>query len=143
VRDEHGGETIVEPAGPVPLPSLVGVVIGTPVELAGGSRSWAVIGNVDAGNPRRTEQFIAVSIEREGRWFSLARYHDFDYDSRGPQALADFLGLSMDDVFPISYDLTAYAIGSPESLAGTIPREPRVRLSRTALSQLAVGELAH
>jgi hypothetical protein len=34
--------------------------------------------------------------------------------------VADFLQLSVSEIFPISYDISAYAIGHPEVLKGLI-----------------------
>ena len=97
---EPGTETMVRPVTGLPVADLAGKVVGTEVVFANGRRPWAQIGNVDAENPRLTEHVVTVSIERDGRWFTLARFHDFDYPERGPEALARFLSLSIDEVFP-------------------------------------------
>jgi hypothetical protein len=100
---------------------------------------WAIIGNVSAGDPRSTEHFLTLSVERSGRWFFLPRYHDFDYGERGPEALARFLSLSPDDVFPIAYDLSPYVEGGdPAALSGTITKEPREKLTRAELIAMAL-----
>jgi hypothetical protein len=136
--DDRTGDTLVRPIKRVPVKSLTGKVIGTQVRFANGRQAWALIGNVDPQNPRLTEHFLTVSIERDGKWFALARYHDFDYADRGPEALARFLGLPIDEVFPISFDLRQYAQGDPAALAGSVPKEPRERLSRAEIIALAV-----
>jgi hypothetical protein len=86
----------------LPVSKVTGKIVGTPVLLASGREVWALIGNVDSTNPRLTEHFLTLSIEREGKWFHLARYHDCDYAERGPDALAQFLGVPVTDIFPIS-----------------------------------------
>lgn len=106
--------------------------------LANGNRVWALIGNLDTKNARMNEHFLTLSVVHNGKWFDLARYHDHDYVDHGPDALAHFLGLSIDDVFPISYDVRRYAKGEAEALAGTVQKKPRVRLSRAEIIAMAV-----
>jgi hypothetical protein len=135
---EGSDETTVRPVKQVPVANLAGKVVGTQVQLANGEHIWALIGNVDAMNARLTEHFITLSVERNGRWFTLSRYHDFDYAENGPEALARFLGLPVDDVFPIVYDVRKYAKGDPAALAGQVCKEPRERLSRAEIIAMAV-----
>jgi hypothetical protein len=101
---------------------------------------WALIGNIDVKSPRLTEHFLTLSIDRGGRWFALARYHDYDYDysARGPEALSRFLGLNIDQVFPLYFDVRRYVQGDAAALANSIPKEPRERLSRSDIIALAV-----
>jgi len=132
------GEILVRPVQRVPVKSLAGKIVGTQIRLANGAQAWAIIGNIDAGNPRLTEHFVSVSVERDGMWFALARYHDHDFAERGPGALARFLHLNVEDVFPFSFDVRQYAHGDPLALAGSVQKEPREKLSRADLIALAV-----
>lgn len=129
-NSEGVDETFVRPVKRTPVVSLTGRVVGTQVVLANGKRVWGLIGNVDLKNPRVTEHFLTVSVERNGDWFDLARYHDFDAAERGPEALARFLGLAVDETFPITYDIDQVAKGDDAALRGQIPKTPRERLSR-------------
>jgi hypothetical protein len=95
-------ETFVRAVKSLPARDLSGKIVGTQVRLANGNQVWALIGNVDASNARLTEHFLALSIESSGKWFHLARYHDFNHAEHGPEALAHCLGLRVDEVFPIS-----------------------------------------
>src|SRR5262249_37701259 len=99
---ERADETSVRPIKRLPASNLTGKVVGVPVVLANGRKVWALIGNVDATNPRLTTHFLTLSVERDGRWFHVARYHDFDYEERAPEKLAAFLGLAVNEVFPIT-----------------------------------------
>jgi hypothetical protein len=130
LNDDEIGETFVGPVKKIPVKSLDNRVLGTRVRLANGSQLWATICNVDVTNPRATQHFLFLSIERGGEWFHLARYFDFDFTGRSPDALARFLGLSVDDVFPISVDVRRYVQGNPAALAFTVPKEPREKLTR-------------
>ena len=100
--------------------------------------AWALIGNIDSRNKRLNQHFVTISIERDGRWFHLARYHDHDYGSRGPEELARFLGRRVDEVFPIAYDVRAFAIGDADALTGVIAKDPLERLTRAQIIALAV-----
>ena len=128
-------ETAVRPIKRLPISTLSGKVAGTLVSLANGERLWATLCNLDAQNAEKNEHVVALSIERGGRWFHLARYHDAWYSQNGPKALARFLGLAVDEVFPISYDVREYVKGNP-ALAGSILQEPRVRLTRSQIMAL-------
>ena len=129
-------ETYVRPLKRVPVANLQGKLIGTEVTLANGQQAWALIGNVDPMKPRQTQHFITLSIERRGEWFHLARYHDFDAKTKGPKALAAFLDLPVNEVFPISYDLRRYGKGDPAALSGQMPKKPQERLSRSKVIAL-------
>jgi hypothetical protein len=134
----EGDDTAVRPVKRIPVTNLSGKIVGAQVLLANGEQVWALIGNVDASNSRLTEHFLTLSIERDGRWFTLSRYHDFDYDENGPEALARFLGVQVSDVFPIAYDIRQYAKGDDAALTGQIHKEPRERLSRAEIVAMAV-----
>src|SRR5262249_59029714 len=90
---------------------------------------------------RLTTHFLTLSVERDGRWFHVARYHDFDYEERAPEKLAAFLGLAVNEVFPITYDLRPYANGDPRALHGMIPEAPAEKLTRAEIIALAVPRL--
>lgn len=133
-----GDDTDVQPVTRLPVSTLEGRIIGTRVLLANGQYVWATIGNLDSKNAQMNEHFVTLSFERKSEWFHLARYHDYDYRQRGPSAAARFLGLSVDDVFPVSYDVRKYAIGEANALTGMVLNEPRVRLTRVELIAMAV-----
>jgi len=145
VNNDVLGETMVKPVRKLPVVELTGKIVGTRVDLANGGKAWALIGNVNPWNPRKTEHLVTLSIERGGEWFHLARYHDFDYEERGAEALSLFLGLGVDEVFPISSDLRRYAEGDAAALVGSVLKEPRKRLrtlGHSATSMRAMGARA-
>jgi len=129
---------LVRPVKGFPVKNLDGRLIGTKVQLANGREVWALVGNVDAQRPTQNEHFLTLSIEHAGKWFDLARYHDIDFANRGPAALSKFLGLQVDEVFPISVDLRPFAEGIPAALANVIGKEPRERLSEAELIALSL-----
>jgi hypothetical protein len=128
----------VRPVRKTPVKSLDGCIIGTQVRLANGAFVWATLCNIDPVNPHSTQHFLTLSVCRDSRWFHLARYHDFDSNERGAQALAAFLELAVDEVYPISYDISQYYIGESAALVGIIEKEPRERLTRDQVIALAV-----
>jgi hypothetical protein len=131
-------ETVVSPVQELPVRSLAGRLVGTTVHLKNGKEKWAVLANLRLSSPYKTKHGLAVWIENDGRWFELARYFDVDYERRGPDQLAAFLGLPLDEVFPIVYDISDVAIGHPDVVKGTILREPEERLSEDELIGLAL-----
>ena len=76
LNDDEIGDTMMQPVEELPVESLDNRLIGAQVRLANGSRVWALIGNFDAANPRATQHFLTLSIERSSKRFHLARYHD-------------------------------------------------------------------
>lgn len=136
--DEELDGVGVRPVKRLPVERLAGCLIGTRVRLANGHEAWALIGNVEERDPRSTQHFLVLSVWRDGRWFALARYHDHDLHQHGSEALAAFLELRLDEVFPISYDLRPFCRGEWTALVGTIEATPREKLSRAQLIALAV-----
>jgi hypothetical protein len=136
--EETHDECFVRPFTDLPAEDLRGKGVAVQVCLANGQRIWGLIGNIDTKNARSTEHFLILSVIKDGRWFHLARYHDFDFDQQGPNALAAFLGLSPENVFPISYDISMYAVGVQEALIGKVTKEPRERLTQAELIAMAI-----
>lgn len=137
-HDDREGDLAVRPISRLPVSSLTGRIVGTKVRLSNGSEVWALLGNIDSKNPRLNQHFLTLSIEREGRWFHLARYHDHDFRERGPEQLARFLGLAVDEIFPITYDIRSLTLGDPDALTGAVTEEPSERLTQAQLIALAV-----
>jgi hypothetical protein len=54
------------------------------------------------------------------------------------QALATWLNLAVEDVFPIHFNLQGIIEAPSEKLRGVVPDEPRKRLSRAEVIALAV-----
>jgi len=129
LNDDEIGETFVRPVEKLPVDCLANRVLGTQVRLANGLQVWASIGNFDVINPRATQHFLILSIERSGKWFHLARYQDIDFTARSPEALARFLGLHVDDVFPITVDVRRYVRGDSKALIAIVLKEPREKLT--------------
>ncbi|HLH72680.1 MAG TPA: hypothetical protein VKX96_05295 [Chloroflexota bacterium] len=133
LNDDEIGDMMMQPVEQLPVESLDNRLVGAQVRLANGSRVWTLIGNFDVTNPRATQHFLTLSIEHNGKRFHLARYHDVDFAARSPDALARFLGLHVDDVFPITVDVRQYVRGDPALLTAIVLKEPRERLTDAEL----------
>ncbi len=136
--DEADEDPSVFPIDSLPVASLDSRCVATRVRLANGTQRWAMLHNVRLTDPRKTEHLMQLSMERDGEWFWLARYWDADAERNGPTALAKFLGLPVDEVFPIQYDLTGTVTGSPAVVSGQINREPTERLSQDEIIKIIV-----
>ena len=121
-------ETWVVPVSELPVSSLSNRVAGVTLRL-GSREAVGLLGNIDLNDPRATREFVSLSVYHAGSWFHLARYFAFDWDRRGPEQLAAFLGLPVGEVFPIRYDLSGIAVGHQEAVLGRIDAEPEVRLT--------------
>lgn len=135
---DAAGETLVRPVRRLPVTRLAGKVIGTQIRLANGSLHWALLGNMAENNARLNEHFLTLSVFHSNRRFTLARYHDLDYSENGPDALADFLSLPLEEIFPIAYDLRSIVKADERAIVGLIQKEPIERLSRAEIIALAV-----
>jgi len=132
-------ETWVNPVHSLPCSNLASCIVGIDVCLVNGRKLLAFLGNIDLTNKEASTHFLTITLQREdGQWFDLARYHDADVDRRGPTALASFLQLPVDKVFPITHDISAVAVGVPDILKGEIQKEPTNRLSQDELIQMAL-----
>lgn len=138
INDDQAGDTLVRPVSQLPVMDLDGRLVGCEVTLASGTLVWSLLGNIDVNSPRSTEHFVSVSIFSAGGRFYLSRYHDLGYATNGPAQLAAFLDLKVNEVFPIHYDVSAYARGNAAALRGAIRSSPRERLSRSELIGLAL-----
>ena len=131
-------ETWVVPVPQLPVTSLSNRVVG--VSFRSGCRKWAGrLGNVELNDPRSTREFAVISVWRDGTWFHLARYFDVDFERRGPEHLAEHLGLPVGEVFPLQYDLAGVAAGHPEVVEGRIEAEPAERLTDAERMALIFG----
>jgi len=138
-RDEPD-ETYIHPVAELPADSLDNRIVGAEVELANGSRAWALLGNIVLNDVRQTRHFLTVSVFVRDEWFHLARYHDIDHEERGPAKLARALELTLDEVFPIKYDIGTWVSGAAaDTVRGTLHAVPLERLSRADLIKLAVS----
>jgi hypothetical protein len=134
-----GCEPIVAPVLELPVDSLQNRVVGAMVQLANGNKVWASLSNISLKEPRLTKQFLTISIEKEGVWFHLSRYFDVDYHRRGPKQLAEFLGLPLNSVFPIEYDLSNIVFADISLIKGSILLEPDEKLSEDEIIELSVA----
>ena len=132
-------ETGVRPMRKLPVKSLAGSLVGCEVQLAGGKKILALLGNLDVEKAHLTEHFLTLSVYRDdGAIFHLARYHDPDSCERGPDALAAFLGMRKEEIFPIAWDVRHLVAGGPGALSGLIEATPKERLTRAQIIALAV-----
>ncbi len=131
-------DTAVRPVDELPVQNLSGRLVGIRIRLRNGSWHWAILSNVSLRNPRATKHFLCIVIEKNGRWFELARYHDVDFERRSPTQLAKFLDLPLADVFPMEYDISDFADGEPSVIKGTVPETPEERLTDDQLIELSL-----
>ncbi len=117
---------------------LSGLIIGTQIKLADGSTVWALLQNISRAGQEVNDHFLTVTINQNGEWFTLARYHDINRQIFGPNSLALFLGRTIQDIFPMTYDLRDILNADTEKLIGTIHEQPANRLSRQELISLSL-----
>jgi hypothetical protein len=141
LNEDELGEALVRPVEELPVKSLANRIAGVPVRLANGQSVWSMMEGIHQSDPFRTRHLLQISIYKD-RWFHLARYHDPELSMYGPDQLAAFLEVPINEVFPITYDVRSLCIGNPRALAGTIEAEPDEKLSRSEIIRLIVDGLS-
>ena len=131
--EDWADETVVTPVTSYPTIDFSGCVIGLEFTLNNGVRVWGTICNLDQRSVAQSQLFRNINIYKDKEVFHLARYFDAGTDRFGPAKLAEFLGLSISDVFPIHYDLTDIATGNYSTLVGDYPAEPKKRLTKSEI----------
>jgi len=132
-------ETYMRPVEGLPVDSLSGRLASAHPTLANGDRLLALLGNIDLSDPVSTEHFLTITVfSPSGERFDLDRYHDIDYASHDPAALAAFLLLPLEAVFPIRYDVSDIAVGHAKCLRRSIPTVPASRLTKEQLIALSL-----
>lgn len=134
-------ETWMLPVRDLPVDDLLNRITATEVTLANGAVLPAIIGGVSVRSEEATREFITVSLATDYGWFHLARYFDVDCEDYGPDALADRLGLRVDEIFPLCYDVSRLLMGLQTVTKGSIPAVPDRRLSAEERMQLLFRDL--
>jgi len=120
---EGQDETWVRPVKRLPVRAMGNRCIGTPLRLANGTTVFGLLGNISLTHLRKTRQFILITFFVGNRKFFFS-HADYPILRTGAAALCKFLGLSENEVFPITYDLTGLAVGLPEVVRGTVEARP-------------------
>jgi hypothetical protein len=115
---EEVDDLAMRPVTTLPVRDLGNRTVGTQVSLANGSKLWAGLGNIFLESPRRTKQALVASFYIGGEWIPLSR--EMNVEMYGPEALARRLGLKVEDMFPIAYDVSASCVGDCDAVRGSI-----------------------
>lgn len=139
VGDDSEGEAVVKPVTRLPVSKLNGCLVTCQVSLGNTKEKvWSLIGNIHPTLREINDHFLTISIEHNGEWFFLSRYHDVDFKTNGPDALCKFLGLSKDAVFPIKYDISDVVVGKSDCLRGEVPFDRDGKKNRKELIAMVV-----
>jgi hypothetical protein len=116
-----------------------GQLFSTNFVLACGATFPGFVGTLEESLPHLNRHLATFSFYTPGRWFHLARYHDPDYQDRGPDALAAFLGHSVEEVFPFTFDIRGLIRTPGLELSWPIERSPEKRIARRELIAAVVS----
>lgn len=129
-------ETWVYAVQKLPVDTLENRIVAVDVTLANGRIITATLENIIVNDPVATKEFLAATFWINEKWVFLLRYFDVAYSIFGPKALCKELGMSIDEVFPIKYDITNLAIGAKDALKNVITSEPERILTDKERSKL-------
>lgn len=119
-KHEHmwpDGELVVIPVKRLPVSSLDGRFVGTEVKLANDRFVMAVLLGINLIAVKRISEMV---VFRGNEKFMFRRTAP---RVSGPEQLAQFLRLRLADVFPISYDISRFAVGEAAAIRGEISLE--------------------
>lgn len=114
-------ESWMYPVSTFPLNDLCGHAVGVEALLADGSRAWVAIFNTWLHKPDLNSQFqsfMFLSSNLRCTWSPSGFFGNVG--ALGAVAVADFLGKSVDSVFPFTYDISPYARGHHDVLARSV-----------------------
>jgi hypothetical protein len=115
---EEVDDLAMRPVTMLPVRDLGNRLAGTEVRLANGTRLWAGIGNIFLNDAQKTKRLLGVRFYIGGKWEPLSR--EMNVAMYGPDALARRLGLKVEDMFPIAYDVSAFCVGESGAVRGSI-----------------------
>ena len=122
-----------------------GRIAGCEVTLADGTQNSAFIEGIDIETPKfsKHHRTLILWIPASG-WFQLAKYYSNDELKAicGDEVLCNVLGKSLDEVFPISFDLRDRSSIDSPCLTGTFEHNPSWGLSGAEVMQILVDELS-
>ncbi|EDY15820.1 hypothetical protein CfE428DRAFT_6647 [Chthoniobacter flavus Ellin428] len=139
-KDESVGpdaELAVKPVIELPVTTMEGRFIGTELVLGNGRPVFGVLLGIKLNNARLTRLILSVIVYSGERKFLFRRSSSTESAIQG---LAGFLGLSQAEVFPIRYDISAYALSAPDVVVGEIPLTLSERLPKAELFKLILEE---
>lgn len=138
---EEIDDRLLRPVTELPVDDLGNRVVGTQVRLANGARMWAAIQCLHLDDPYKTRHLMWLSFFVGGRWIGLVRYHDPGQNMCGPIPVARALGLDVNDVFPVTYDVRHCCTGDPLAVTGVVEADPKDKLTRAQIMDLISGKL--
>lgn len=134
--DRLDDEMSVRPVEVVPVDDLDGRFIGCKFMLKDGSSVFGVISNIDPFDALFTSHYVTISIFVNEKLVHLSRYHDVDSEHNTAEVFSKSLGKSVEQVFPILYDISDYLIGQTECVRNYVSLKHPKQLSREELRKL-------
>jgi hypothetical protein len=114
---EEVDDLAMRPVPDLPVDDLRNRTVGTQVRLANGTKLWAVLGNIFLSDPQKTKKALVASFYIGGNWIPFSPKTNATMYGSG--AIARRLGLKVEDVFPVSYDVGRFCVGDKDAMRGT------------------------
>ena len=105
------------PALDLPVDDLESGYVGCNLLLANGSMIRGVISGIYLNDPELTEVTSTLTLIKNGEMFGYRKGLLEPYRS---SMIQEFLSLSLNEIFPIRYDISEIAIGHPDAVRGVI-----------------------
>lgn len=139
-ESEFQDETYMLPSIQLPVENFDGRLLSCPIILSNGQVCHGLLGNINTTNTEFNPHLITLSFVIPDGRFNLARYHDYDYHQNGPESLAEFLGLPISEIFPISYAFDPSILIGATGITEYLDQVPEKKLSRAEIIELALRD---
>jgi hypothetical protein len=136
-RDD--GQLRVRPIQRSRVGMFQGVLISGKVSFSGGLSFWGMLDGISLDSPRFSFHNKVLRLMLHNcEWFELAKYNDPEAikASRGPAVLSEKLGLSLNEIFPISFDFRRQAQCENSLFVGSFEVSPSWGLTRSEVIDL-------
>jgi hypothetical protein len=135
--DLDSDDETLKPVVKYPVADLGNRILGLKCILANGDEKHCTLSNVELSDPVKNEHFLFISIFINGKYVSKPRYFDISYN-REMSSLVSVMKLSMDEIFPIRWDVSAFVSNKSKVKNGVIRDKPDILLTNAQIIDLAV-----
>lgn len=131
----------IAPVESLPPKTMQSIVVGTEVQLADGCRKWAILQNLSLAGQKVNDHLLNITLDVDGSWFPLARYHDPWNETYGTKKLAELLDRKLDEIFPIKYDFRREIKSDNQAFVGEVKLKPNTVFTSDQIMQLVLDSL--
>ena len=133
------GRVWLKPVGSKRLRTFNNRMVTCQFHTPSGEAIWGLVEGIHPDLPLFSKHWRkAYLLRSDGKWFELARYHDYNWSTKGPERCAYFFRSTVHAMFPLRFDISHLSATASSSLVGVFESDPKDRLPRAEIIALAV-----